>query len=142
MRLWDFEKRFLGKELIRRYYYRDLDEDLKTALGKELEGVDVLDATLKQAHPNRFLAGFGEFISTHIEHPQIQDLVLSAFGDFLDRHVLKYEGHKELPVHFVGGIAFGLQSLLTKACEDRDLKIGTVLQRPIEGLIKYHLNGN
>lgn len=133
---------YMGKELIRRYYYRELDEDLNTALGKELEGVDVLDATLKQVHPNRFLASFGEFISTHVDHPQIQDLVLSAFGDFLDRHVFKYEGHQQLPVHFVGGIAFGFSDLLTKACLSRNLKIGTVLKRPIEGLIKYHLNGN
>ena len=71
---------------------------------------------------------------------KLAEYMQKEFSDlFVD---CEYNRHHELPIHFVGGIAFGFKDLLTEACARRSLKIGTVLKKPIEGLIKYHLNGN
>jgi hypothetical protein len=46
---------------------------------------------------------------------------------------------KEVPVHFVGSIAFYLKDELQQTFEKYDLKLGNVLRRPIDGLIAYHI---
>ena len=52
---------------------------------------------------------------------------------------MQYENHKEVPVHFVGSIAFYLKDELEAILTKYDIKIGNVLRRPIDGLIAYHV---
>jgi hypothetical protein len=58
--------------------------------------------------------------------------------DFVENYIMQYENHKEVPVHFVGSIAFYLKDELTEVLSKYGIKIGNVLRRPIDGLIAYH----
>jgi len=51
---------------------------------------------------------------------------------------MQFEEHKNVPVHFVGSIAFYLKDELEAALTKRDYTLGNVLRRPIDGLIAYH----
>lgn len=52
---------------------------------------------------------------------------------FIDKQIVK-------PVHFVGSYAFYNQEILGKVLEENDLKLGSVIKKPIEQLTEYHKN--
>ena len=49
-----------------------------------------------------------------------------------------YPGADTYPIHFVGSIAYYYQEVLKAAALSLDLKVGTVVQAPMNGLIRYH----
>ena len=58
--------------------------------------------------------------------------------DFVDNYITQFDNCREVPVHFIGSIAFYLKDELQMVLEQNNLKIGNVLRRPIDGLIQYH----
>ena len=52
---------------------------------------------------------------------------------------MQYENCREVPVHFVGSLAFYLKDELTEMLKKYGISIGNVLRRPIDGLIAYHI---
>ena len=66
------------------------------------------------------------------------DRVFTSFAEFLDRHVRKYKGHLEVPIHFIGSIAFHFKDILLAAMHERDLQEGRFVQKPIEALADFH----
>ncbi|MEL7163200.1 MAG: hypothetical protein AAFN92_20750, partial [Bacteroidota bacterium] len=113
----------LGKAFLRSYFYRELDDDLNAAFEEwtTMDKSTVLDKVYATELPNTYLAGFTRFMGEHKGHPLIQKIVFDSFAEFLDRHVRKYRGHLELPVHFIGSIAFHFRHILLAALHERDL---------------------
>ena len=58
---------------------------------------------------------------------------------FVRFYIEQFEDCKEVPVHFIGSIAFYLKDELTAVLSKRGIQIGNVLRRPIDGLIAYHI---
>jgi hypothetical protein len=52
---------------------------------------------------------------------------------------MQFENYTEVPVHFIGSIAFYLKEELEEVLSKYQIKIGNVLRRPIDGLIAYHI---
>ncbi|MBK6621905.1 MAG: hypothetical protein IPG32_13940 [Saprospirales bacterium] len=131
----------LGKMIIRAYFYRELPEDLALDMREHFPGgkTDILDKIYGSGKANLFLASFAPWISERISHPYIQDLVKRSFGKFLDRQVCKYAGHAELPVHFVGSLAYHFRDQLSECCLERGLHIGKIIPKPIGELVVFHL---
>ena len=50
----------------------------------------------------------------------------------------QYDRYRQLPVSFVGSIAFLYKPVLMEAAAALDVEISTVLKAPMEGLIAYH----
>ena len=130
----------LGKMLIRAYFYREFPRDLLDEFRALCPGGkrEILDQIYEGEAPNLYLASFARFCSKHREHPFVQSIVGKAFGVFLDRHVLKYPGHRSLPIHFIGSIAFHFRQLLDACCRSRGLQLGKVVKKPIDHLIQFH----
>ena len=99
---------------------------------------DIIDRVYRKPFPNRFLATFSPFISEHLDDPGVRMLVMNSFKSFLKRNVMQYKNHDKLPIHFVGSVAFHYQELLREAVEAMNMKLGKIIQSPMEGLIKYH----
>ena len=89
--------------------------------------------------PNVYLASFAKFFSKNHNHFYIQKLVGEAFTELITRHILKYEGCHHLPICFVGSIAYHFRDILKITLEEYDLKLGTIIQKPIDELVKFHL---
>ncbi|MFT4666888.1 MAG: glucosamine kinase [Polaribacter sp.] len=134
----------LGKKLLQGYFYRELPEDIKYDFETNfsIKGREFLNEVYGHEKPNVYLASFAKFISNHKEHFYIQNMVNQTFGEFLDRHVRKYQGHSNLPVHFVGSVAFHFKDILRIAMRERNLKMGIVIKKPINNLAQYHLLGD
>ena len=65
-------------------------------------------------------------------------LGLPVPGQGLERTIKQYPNHKEVPVHFIGSIAFYLKDELKEVLDGHGITLGNVLRRPIDGLIAYH----
>ncbi len=100
----------------------------------------IINAVYRQPAANRYLAHFAPFLQKNIDEPAIHDLVFRALTAFFVRNVESYKDYKKLPVNFVGSIAFVQKQVLIEAAEARGIKVGTVIQNPMEGLIRYHSN--
>ena len=97
----------------------------------------ILDKVYKQPFPNRFLASLSPFLLKHIEEPTIYKLVSECFHSFFVRNVMQYE-YEKYPVHLVGSIAWHYQDLLRTVAKALNIRIGTISQSPLAGLIAYH----
>ena len=130
-----------GKLIMKAYFYRELPEDIKAAFEAEY-GTDkrhFLNEMYGEA-PNVYLASFATFFSKNRNHFHIQKLVAEAFGELVNRHILKYEGCHSLPICFVGSIAHHFKDILKVVLEEHDLHLGEVIQKPIDSLVAFHLN--
>ena len=68
--------------------------------------------------------------------PEVREMVRRSFGEFASRNLSRYP--QGLPVSFVGGIAARFGELLRETLEAEDYRIGTIVESPAEGLLKYH----
>lgn len=103
----------------------------------ELTPAIILDRVYKKPFPNRFLASFTPFLSAHLEEPAIFNLVYEAFDAFIVRNLLQYNT-AELPIGFIGSIAWYFRDVLEIAASEHQLSISTIEKNPVEGLVAYH----
>lgn len=133
----------LGKSLLKGFFYREMPADLEEAF-ISLFGSDkkvILDKVYKES-ANVYLASYAKFVNDHKYHIYIKKLVMDAFGELIKRHILKYDGANQLPVHFVGSIAYHFSDILQLTLDEYNLKMGKVIKKPIDDLKYYHLNHN
>ncbi len=132
---------YLGKQLLRAYYYRELGNDLQASF-ESFAGIErgkMLDLVYESETPNVYLASFTKFLGQHKDHPFVQRLIYRGFEEFIDRHVRKYHGHLHLPVSFIGSIAFHFRDILLAVLSERQMQPGNFIQKPIDQLVYYHL---
>ncbi|MCB0664001.1 MAG: hypothetical protein KDC24_14740 [Saprospiraceae bacterium] len=131
---------FLGKMLLRSYFYREMPAELAALFEAQFpEGKsEILNRVYNQPAPNVYLASFAHFLSDQKKHFFIENLVYKAFSEFVDRNVKKYKGHLHVPVHFIGSVAFHFSDILQVVMEERALKMGKIIKKPIDHLMEYH----
>ena len=131
----------LGKHLIHDLYTGVLSHHMRIIFEQEMHMnlSDIIDKVYRQPQANRFLASLSEFIHRHLDDDGIRDMVYGAFSDFANLHLSRY-GRRELPVSFVGSIAWHYQTQLSLVLQTLGFHVGTILKSPLEGLITYHQN--
>lgn len=130
----------LGKLLVGDVLKNQLPVALQEAFFAEfgLTPAMIMEKVYKQPFPNRFLASLSPFLIRHIENPAIYSLVSNSFRGFFARNVMQYDGRQDHPVHLIGSIAWYYQDILRDIAREFGLRLGTVVQSPVHGLILYH----
>ena len=105
----------------------------------KLTQADIIKKVYSEPMANRFLASTSTFIIEHLGHSVLRQMVIDNFRQFFRSNIEPYN-HKDLPVHFVGSMAFHYRSQLEEAAKAEGYTIGQTLQSPMEGLITYHKN--
>lgn len=86
---------------------------------------------------NRYLATAALFIGKHFnDYASLRKLVRRNFADFFARNIDRY-GRKDLPLGFVGSIAWNFQDELKATAESSGYHVGKIIKSPIDGLIDY-----
>lgn len=131
---------FIGKELLRCYFYRELPSELAIKLDQLIPGgkSEVLQKIYGGGAPNVYLASFAKFISDNKSHPFLQNIVSDAFDIFINRHVCKYEGSQKLPISFIGSVAFHFSDILKEVLDSKGMTMGNTIKKPIDSLVKFH----
>ena len=129
----------LGKLLVGDILKNQLSPTIKEAFLKQFDLTvpEIIDRVYRQPFPNRFLASLSPFIAQHLEEPGIRQLVLGSFIAFLRRNVMQYD-YTQYPAHFIGSVAHCYKEILQEAAQETGIRIGKILQSPMEGLIQYH----
>ncbi|RZK49799.1 MAG: N-acetylglucosamine kinase [Pedobacter sp.] len=132
---------YFGKKILLAYLYHQMPEDLATAFHQtyEVNKNEVIENTYQKNLPNFYLANFSRFMLAHKEHPFIQEILYQGFQEFFESNIKDYKMYKTVPVNFVGSIASFYQDVLRKVCEQNQVRVGKIIQKPIESLFEYIL---
>ena len=129
----------LGKHLLHDLYTGVLPHSVRLAFEKEmgLELSEIINKVYREPQANRFLASLSEFIHRHLDEEGIRQLVYNTFSDFINYHISRY-GRRDLPLSFVGSIAYYYQEQLQLIVQMLGYQMGTILKSPLQGLVAYH----
>ncbi len=131
----------IGKIFIQAFLNDELPKDIadRFVARFKLNKDDIIDAVYRQPMPNRFLASFSKFIYQNIKEQFVIDLVAACFNQFFDKHICKYEKHKEVKLSCTGSVAFYYSNILRAVATTKGVNIDTITETPIAGLTLYHL---
>lgn len=130
---------YLGKILVAGIFKGLLPLQLKEAFCQKfnMQMSDVIQRVYRQPAANAFLASLVPFIAEHRQQPQVHDMLIEAFRQFIRRNIIAYQ-HPELPIHLVGGIAFQFEAELREAVAAENMEIGQIVRRPIDRMVVFH----
>lgn len=132
---------YFGKRLIRDYYYNRMPKDITSEFENkyDLEADEIKMNLYKKPNPNAYLASFAQFIFTQKEiTPYFFALIKEGISNFIECRILCYERAHDVPVHFIGSIAHFSKEIIKDCFSENNLKLGKIVQRPIDGLIDYY----
>lgn len=129
-----------GRHLLRAYYFGKMPQELASVFEKEYDlDADVIKHNLyKVPNPNAYLATFAKFLIQHKEHAFMKEIIRKEFLTFIDNYFEHIDNSKNLPVHFIGSIAFFLKEDLESLLSEKGYVFGNVFKKPMDGLISYH----
>lgn len=136
----------LGRLFMNAIFKNPQFADLRDAYLAEtrLTQADIINKVYREPMANRFLASTSLFIEQHRDNSLLHDLIVRNFRDFLTHNVAPYALYtalnvQQLPVSFVGSMAYHYESELREAAQIEGFTIGKIMQSPMEGLITYHM---
>lgn len=129
----------LGRLLLGEVFKNRLPVGIKESFVERfgMDEGDVEERVYRQPLPNRFLARVSTFLSEHISETWAHDLLFQEFRRFFVRCVKPYNQASD--VAFAGSIAWFYRDILSEVAEGEGIRLGKIIRRPIEGLLKYHV---
>lgn len=129
----------LGRNLVSDVLKGQYTEDLLDSFFEEtkLTEEQIMERVYRKSMPNRFLASLVPFLHRHHRDSQIAESLVANFRRFIKRNVLHYN-RPDLPVNFIGGVAYTFQEEIKVAVKIEHLTMGRVEQTPQRGLVTYH----
>lgn len=133
---------YLGKKVLQYYLYNTFDKDLRARFDAKFVTTpkEILENVYMKPLPNRYLASFALFLSENRGHYMIENILEDGLNDFFFTHLCKYNESWTMPIHFVGGIAYGFRDVLQLLCANYEFELGKIFRNPMEGLVQYHKN--
>ncbi len=131
-----------GKELLRRFLYKELPDTIHNGLIEkyQLTKETIFENVYNIPNANVYLASFMRFLSDQRDDKWVRDFIYNGFSKFINIHIWKYENHKEVPVHFVGSVAYHFSELLKEACKIHRLQVGIITSEPAKNLADFHFS--
>jgi N-acetylglucosamine kinase-like BadF-type ATPase len=131
---------YFGKKLIRDYFYKKMPEHLRQEFANkfDLDADSVKENVYKKENPNAYLARFAEFIFRNERNEYFDKVLKKGMKEFFKNRIRTYDNHQDVPVHFVGSIAYFSSDVIYKTAKKYNVTIGNIVRRPIDGLIEYH----
>jgi N-acetylglucosamine kinase-like BadF-type ATPase len=132
---------YLGKKVLQYYLYNTFDEELRYKFETRYSAspVDILENVYRKPLANRYMATFCLFLSENRGHYMIENIIEDGLNDFFFAHLCKFSESWKNPIHFVGGVAFAFQDIITELCHSYEFDQGKILKGAMEGLIQYHV---
>jgi len=131
----------MGKKFISDLLKHQLPSSLSDKFYKQcnLQPHEIMDRVYKQPFPNRFLAQFTHFMAENNNVEAIKQIIENCFKEFFLRNIKQYPNSNDLPIHFVGSVAFHFREQLDHTARTLGYKLGKIEKSPMNGLIEYHL---
>ena len=111
---------------------------VKFAATFNLDSDEIKKNLYKKENPNTYLASFAEFIFTNERNGYFNKLVHEGIQEFINTRVLCFKQAQNVPIHFIGSIAFFSEDIIRAVAQPYSLEIGKIIRRPIDGLIEHY----
>ncbi len=130
---------YFGKILLRDYFYGLMPAHLRKDFAWQfpLDPDHVKRQLYHSDTPNAYLASFMPFLHRWRHESYVRDLLHHGFSEFFRLRVLPYPSSRELPLFFVGSVAWFFADELKAAANDFDLQVEQIIRYPAEGLVRY-----
>ena len=132
---------YFGKQLLASFLYHQLPADIEADFIStyQLDKDMIVDRVYREPNANVFIASFMPFIAKHKENPFFSEMVYKGFKHFMQVHVCCYDNYRSTEVHFVGSLSKIFEKELEKAAAELGIQIASIIQKPVIGLVNYHL---
>ncbi len=132
---------YYGKKLLTDYLYGKLPVRIETDLisSQKISKSDIFDNIYMKSNANVYLASFMPFISKHKEHLYVKEMITKGMNHFMQNHVCCYENYKDVKTHFIGSLSEIFKNELFTAADQLGVNVGSIIQKPIDNLVKYHI---
>ena len=133
---------YFGKIILTDWLYKRMPEELATEFQStyKLTKEGIFSGVHYEPNPNVYLASFMRFVSDHKEHPYFKEMIYEGMAKFISTHVWCYDNFREVPVNFVGSVAYYFRDALEEVAKNHKFTIGKIDRRPIDSLADYHMN--
>lgn len=130
---------YFGKQLILDYLYENMPKDLAQEFGEKYRVTkdSVIKHVYQKERPNAYLASFVPFMAEHRAHPYVENLLKNGFAEFVRTNIMTFPNYLEHECSFVGQVAFFFDMQLREVCDMHNIRIGTILQKPIKELYEF-----
>ena len=131
---------YMGKRFIKDYIRKEVPERLAEQFKARfpLNREEILSKVYQHDKPAAFLGSFTKFIFQHLKDPYCYQLVYSGFKEFFEKNIMQYDNHKNVKVHFTGGVAFYFSNVLRQVANDMGISVKNIAETPIAGLALFH----
>lgn len=131
---------YFGKKLLRDYYYGKMPSDIAKMFEEQfnVDADHIKKHLYKMDNPNTYLATFAEFLLRNERNVYFNRVLHKGMKDFFKNRILPYKESQDVPIHFVGSIAYFSSDIIKDVARFHLLKVGNIVRRPIDGLIDYH----
>ncbi len=132
---------YFGKQLLAKFLYKQLPDHIANAfkVQYDLTMREVVDNVYSKANANVYLASFVRFISDYKTEEPFKTILRDGMKLFFANHVMCYPEYKDVPVHFVGSVAFYYQDAIKEAADELGITVGNIVRKPIDRLVEYHI---
>lgn len=131
-----------GKLLLKKFFMKKLPKDLEQEFVAtyHLSIEEALKNMYHNPRANAYLGEFNQFIAERKNHPYFQNLIFEEMKHFFEYHVLPYPEASQVEINFIGFVSYIYEDSLRAVAADLNLHIGTVVRKPIESLVSFHIN--
>ncbi|MBX7202778.1 MAG: hypothetical protein K1X77_06880 [Bacteroidia bacterium] len=132
---------YYGKILVKKFLNNQLPDEIHNCLSREykLSRETIVENVYMKPHANVYLASFMKVLSDNKQHTWVQELINTGMETFFNTHISCYKNYQRVPVHFIGSIAYHFESNLRQVAARMEIEAGTIIKKPIFGLVNYHL---
>lgn len=129
----------LGKKIITAYFYGEMPDHVQKSFEEQyqISKEQVIESIYKKPEGNKYIASFTKFLSD-TDVIWRKKIVHEVFESFIKTRVLSYKLKSDIPVNFVGSIAFHFQTELNEILAEYNLHSKNIIQKPLDALIEYH----
>ena len=130
----------IGTEIIKKFLNDALPPQMKDAIIEEydLDRSKILHKVYQEPYANKFLGSFGPIIHQYRSYPEIAQVLDHQFTSFFLKNVMVYPQYQNLPINFLGSIAYYFSEELNRAAEKLGIHIQDCKLDPMPGLVSYH----
>ncbi|WP_299125599.1 N-acetylglucosamine kinase [uncultured Tenacibaculum sp.] len=135
---------YFGKQLLKDYYYKQMPQKIAKSFENEFNvDADFIKMNLyRKPNPNMYLASFAKFMFDYKDKKYIKKIIKKGFQEFFKYRILPYQKGSETPIYFIGSIAYYFRDILENVASKNNLIITDVIQRPIDNLVKFHMEND
>ena len=133
---------YFGKQLLSNFLYHKLPANVEKDFVEtyHLDKDQIVNNVYREPNANVYISSFMPFIAKHKNEPFFSEMVYQGFKKFMEVHVCCYSDFQHTEVHFVGSLSKIFENELNKAANELGVTITSIIQKPVNGLVNYHLN--